>query len=390
MSFDLNSNNFELYLNIARRVHDGILSGDFSLLGVYLPETVLKHVANLSGEYMNSFGYNNGRAELKIVSPLLSRVLDTIRNSAEPNHRWCVLVKNIAYMFEISRGSLCGADLSGLDLTECNFSSTALSSLGLKANFDNSIVRFDSFLRYRIPGKERGKPDFALDIDSAGNILLGCDRLILRVYPHDPTASQIVCSLTGVLEPGWKICKLRFSREVNSVLISATNDLRAFDASTSLHPYTEGEVPLRQFIFDGRNLIPCFDERKMNPALDAGAVLRKNAFGVSAYLEGREIARISERHCLELETGDPVRDELSARDRLFSADLRYKYENERVTDRQNRRALAFIHAEYASYRQRRSLCEINPTAADCDFDHIHPDSPISAGEIAQLKQDDKK
>lgn len=383
MSFDANPNNYELFLNIANKICKDITAGDFALLGVYLPEPVLRHVAEMTGEVRNGFGYNNGRAELRMVSPLLSRVLDNVRNSEAPNRRWCVLVKNIARIFEMSRGSLCGADLSGLDLTECDFSTTALSSLGLCAKLDNSLIRFDSFLRYRVPGLKRdAKPSFAIDVDSDGDVIMGCGGAIMRICPKKPLLSRLICDISAELGEGWQICKLRFSREIKSLLISATNDIDAFDTATSLHPYTEGNVSVRQWIFDGRNLIACHGERETAP----GAVLRENAFGLSAYLEGREIARIKERHCWELETGDPVRDELSAKDRIFSGDLRYKYENNRITERQTHRALAFVYAGAVQrFQSGTELCRVNPTAADCDFSHIHPNSPISAEEIEILK-----
>ena len=152
MEFGGRNDSSRLHESIAHRVYEGLLREDYALLGVYLPDEVLDHVSRLCGEHLNSFGYENGRAVLKIVSPLLSNVLDDVRDHARPNRRWCVLVKNVARIFEKARGSLCGADLSGLDLTECDFSTAALSSMGLTAKLDNSLIRFDSFVRYRLPG----------------------------------------------------------------------------------------------------------------------------------------------------------------------------------------------------------------------------------------------
>ena len=89
----------ELNKLIARRAHEGILRGEYALLGAYLPDEVLDHVAHLCGEHMNVFGYENGRATLKIVSPVLSKVLDDVRDHLHPNRRWCVLAKNICRIF---------------------------------------------------------------------------------------------------------------------------------------------------------------------------------------------------------------------------------------------------------------------------------------------------
>ena len=383
MSLDNISGSSELTENIARRVYDDILRGDYALLGVYLPEDVLKAVARLTGEHMNSFGYNNGRAKLHIVSPLLSQVLDDVRDPQAPNRRWCVLAKNVAHIFEMTRGSLCGADLSGLDLTECDFSSAALSSMGLSAKLDNSLIRFDSFVRYRLPGLKPGQtPLPALDVSSDGRVAVGCGGLILRVDQHDPLRSRILCDISPVLGEGWSTCKLRFSQDSRCILVSATSDMDAFDRATSLHPYTEGYVPLRQWIYDGANLIACHGERESG----AGAVLRPAGSSVSAYLESWELARFHERHCWELETGDPLRDELSARDRVFSGDLRYKLENGRISDRYTHRALTHIYAGPASrYMRGAGLCSINPTAAGCGLDRIHPQSPISAQELEKLR-----
>ena len=383
MDFESRRNASELHKSIARRAHDGLLKGDYALLGVYLPDEVLEHVAKLCGEHMNSFGYENGRATLKIVSPLLTNVLNDVRDHAHPNRRWCVLAKNVCRIFEKTRGSLCGADLSGLDLTECDFSTAALSSMGLTANLANSLIRFDSFVRYRLPGLRPGeKPQMALDVSEAGKVMMGCGGLLLHIVPEMPLKSRIICDISSELGDGWRICKLRYDRSGRSVMISATSDLSGYDASTSLHPYTEGYVPLRQWLFDGANLIPCHDERE----LGAGGVIRSHGGESSVYLENWELARFRERHCWELDTGDPVRDELSARDRLFSGSLRYKYENSRITDRYTRIALAFVYAGAASpHKPSSGLCELNTTVSQCELDKVHPDSVITLEQLAILK-----
>lgn len=383
MDFEGRRDNSSLHVNIARRVHDGLLRGDYALLGVYLPDEVLDHVARLCGEHMNSFGYENGRATLKIVAPLLSNVLNNVRDHAHPNRRWCVLAKNVCRIFEKTRGSLCGADLSGLDLTECDFSTAALGSMGLAANLDNSLIRFDSFVRYRLPGLRQGeKPQMALDVSEAGKVMMGCGGLLMHIVPEMPLRSHVLCDISAELGEGWRICKLRYDRAGKSVMISATNDLAAFDASTSLHPYTEGYVPLRRWLFDGANLIPCHDEREAG----AGGVIRNHGGESSVFLENWELARFKERHCWELETGDPMRDELSAKDRLFSGSLRYKYENNRITDRYTRIALSFVYAGAASVHQTgKSLCAVNTTVSQCELDKIHPDSIISPEQLAILK-----
>ena len=373
----------ELNKLIARRAHEGILRGEYALLGAYLPDEVLNHVAHLCGEHMNVFGYENGRATLKIVSPVLSKVLDDVRDHLHPNRRWCVLAKNICRIFEMCRGSLCGADLSGLDLTECDFSTAALSTMGLTANLQNSLIRFDSFVRYRLPGLGKNeRPQMALDVSETGRVLMGYGSLLLHIVPEMPLKSKIIFDLSAELEPGWQICKLRYDRSGKSVMISATNDLAGFDASTSIHPYTEGYVPLRQWLFDGKSLIPCRDLRDIGP----GAVIRPHGSESSVFLESWELARFRERHCWELDTGDPVRDELSARDRLFSGSLRFKYENNRITDRYTRIALAFVYAGAASqHQQGTQLCTLNTTVSKCDLDKIHPDSIISLEQLKALK-----
>lgn len=383
MDFENRRGASELHRSIARKAHDGLLSGDYALMGVYLPDEVLDHVARLCGEHMNSFGYENGRATLKIVSPLLSKVLDDVRDHAHPNRRWCVLAKNICRIFERHRGSLCGADLSGLDLTECDFSTAALGSMGLTANLQNSLIRFDSFVRYRLPGLRQGeRPQMALDVSETGKVMMGCGGLLLHIVPEMPLNSRIICDISSELGPGWRICKLRYDRAGKSVMITATNDLAAFDASASLHPYTDGYVPLRQWLFDGANLIPCHEERELGP----GGVIRSHGGESSVYLESWELARFRERHCWELETGDPVRDELSARDRLFSGSLRYKYENNRITDRYTRIALSFVYAGAASaHQQDKELCALNKTVSQCELDKVHPDSIITLEQLAILK-----
>ncbi|MDD6188485.1 MAG: hypothetical protein PUB32_02760 [Clostridiales bacterium] len=383
MNFEGGRDNSSLHANIARQVHDGLLRGDYALLGVYLPDEVLDHVARLCGEHMNSFGYENGRATLKIVAPLLSKVLDDVRDHSHPNRRWCVLAKNVCRIFEKTRGSLCGADLSGLDLTECDFSTAALGSMGLAAKLDNSLIRFDSFVRYRLPGLRQGeKPQMALDVSETGKVMMGCGGLLMHIVPEMPLRSRVICDISAELGEGWRICKLRYDRAGKSVMISATNDLAAFDASTSLHPYTEGYVPLRRWLFDGANLIPCHDERETGP----GGVIRNHGGESSVFLESWELARFKERHCWELDTGDPMRDELSAKDRLFSGSLRYKYENNRITDRYTRIALSFVYAGAASVHQAgRGLCAVNTTVSQCELDKIHPDSIISPEQLTILK-----
>ncbi len=383
MDFNGRNNASELHKTIARRAHDGILRGDYALLGVYLPDEVLDHIARLCGEHMNSFGYDNGRANLNIVSPLLNRVLDDVRNHEHPNRRWCVLAKNVARIFERFRGSLCGADLSGLDLTECDFSTAALSSLGLTANLKNSLIRFDSFVRYRLPGLPIGRrPQMVLDVSESGKVMMGCGGLLMHIVPEMPLNSRVIADLSSELGPGWQICKLRYDRSGKSIMISATNDLQAFDTATGLRPYTEGYVPLRQWLFDGANLIPCHGERESG----IGGIIRESGGESSVYLENWELARFKERHCWELDTGDPVRDELSARDRLFSGSLRYKFENNRITDRYTRIALAFVYAGASSPHQaRKGLCTLNTTVSQCELDKIHPDSIISPEQLALLK-----
>lgn len=382
---DLNGreNSRELHKSIARRVHDDLLRGEYALLGVYLPDEVLEYVSRLCGEHMNTFGYENGGATLKVVSPLLSRALDDVRDHAHPNRRWCVLVKNICRIFEKTRGSLCGADLSGLDLTECDFSTTALSTMGLRANIENSLIRFDSFVRYRLPGLRPGaKPQIAFDVSEGGRIIMGCGGLLMRIDPEMPLNSAIICDISSELPEGWRICKLRYDRSGKSLMISATSDLNAFDNATSIHPYTEDYVPLKQWLFDGRSLIPCRDLRETG----AGAVIHPRGGESSVFLENWELARFRERHCWELDTGNPVHDELSAKDRLFSGDLRYKYENNRITDRYTRIALAFVYAGWASpHREGRALCALNKTVRGCALDKIHPDSIITLEQLKRLK-----
>lgn len=380
---DLDSNAEQLHKSIAMRVYDGILKGDYALLGVYLPEQVLDHVANLCGEHLNSFGYENGRAALKIASPLLSRVLDDVRDRAHPNRRWCVLAKNVCRIFEKSRGSLCGANLSGLDLTECDFSAVALSSLGLVADLSDSVIRFDSFVRYRLPNLRKGElPCVALDVNAAGRIMMACGSLLLHIVPQAPLKSRIICDISPELGDGWAICRLRYDRSGRCVMITATNDMPGFDAATAINPYSDGDLALRCWLFDGRNLIPCHDEREPGN----GGIIRRRGEDECVYLEGWELARFRYRHCWELATGDPVRDELSAKDRLFSGNLRYKYENERVTDRFNHSVIAFVHAGAASRSQpQQSLCALNTTAGGCNFDRIHPDSVITLEQINLLK-----
>jgi|GEM_PF-6551686 len=383
MAFNVPGSGAELNKLIARKAHEGVLRGEYALLGTYLPDEVLVHVAHLCGEHMNTFGYENGRATLRIVSPLLSKALDDVRDHDHPNRRWCVLAKNICRIFELQRGSLCGADLSGLDLTECDFSAAALSSMNLTANLQNSLIRFDSFVRYRLPGLPRGvRPQMALDVSETGKIMMAYGSLLLHIVPQMPLKSRVIFDLSSVLEDGWQICKLRYDRSGRCVMISATNDLAGFDASTSIHPYTEGYVPLRQWLFDGRSLIPCHDVREGGE----GAVIRSHGEETSVFLENWELARFKERHCWELDTGDPVRDELSARDRIFSGDLRYKFENNRITDRYTRIARAFVYSGPVSPHQAGSeLCALNTTVSKCDLEKIHPDSIISAKQLAILK-----
>ena len=383
MDFDGRRNASELNKLIAHRAYEYLQKGDYALLGAYLPDEVLDHVARLCGEHLNRFGYENGRATLNIVSPLLTRALDDVRDHAHPNRRWCVLAKNICRIFEKTRGSLCGADLSGLDLTECDFSTAALSSMGLTANLENSLIRFDSFVRYRLPGLRPGEvPQMALDVSDSGKVIMAHRGLLMRIDPEMPLNSTILCDISPELGKGWRICKLRYDRSGKNLMISATSDLAAFDASTSLHPYTDGDVPLRQWLFDGSNLIPCHGERELGP----GAVIRHHGEESSVYLESWELARFKERHCWELDTGDPVRDELSAKDRLFSGSLRYKYENNRITDRYTRIALAFVYAGAASPHQTQpGLCTLNTSVRECGLDKIHPDSIISLEQLAVLK-----
>ena len=383
MAFDGIGNAAELNKIIARKAYEGVLRGDYALLGAYLPDEVLNHVAQLCGEHMNSFGYENGRAVLKIVSPLLSKALDDVRDHAHPNRRWCVLAKNICRIFKLQRGSLCGADLSGLDLTECDFSTVAMSSMELSANLQNSLIRFDSFVRYRLPRVPRdGKVQMALDVSQTGKVMMAYGGLLLHIVPKMPLKSRVIFDLSPVLEEGWQICKLRYDRDGRCVMISATNDLAGYDAATSIHPYTEGYVPVKQWLFDGKSLIPCHDIRDGGE----GAVIRSHGEEKSVFLENWELARFKERHCWELDTGDPVRDELSACDRRFSGDLRYKFENNRITDRYTRIALAFVYGGTASPQQLNSaLCALNTTVRGCDLDKIHPDSIISPEQLKLLK-----
>ena len=42
MNFEGGRDNSSLHANIARQVHDGLLRGDYALLGVYLPDEVLE------------------------------------------------------------------------------------------------------------------------------------------------------------------------------------------------------------------------------------------------------------------------------------------------------------------------------------------------------------
>ena len=238
-------------------------------------------------------------------------------------------------------------------------------------------------MRYRLPGISKNeRPQMALDVSEKGRVLMGYGSLLLHIVPEMPLKSKIIFDLSSELEEGWQICKLRYDRSGKSVMISATNDLAGFDASTSIHPYTEGYVPLRQWLFDGKSLIPCRDLRDIGE----GAVIRPHGGESSVFLENWELARFRERHCWELDTGDPVRDELSARDRLFSGSLRFKYENNRITDRYTRIALAFVYAGAASqHQQGTQLCALNTTVSKCDLDKIHPDSIISLEQLKALK-----
>ena len=153
-----------LFESIAERAYEDTLRGEYALLGTYLPEPVLRRAAELCGETLNGFDFPGGEARLRLTSPLLSRVLDDVRDFIRPNRRWCVLVRNIVHLFDLCRGSLGGADLSGLDLTETDLSRVLLSAGDLSARLDGSLVCFDSFLCYRFPGLAAGEePPLALD-----------------------------------------------------------------------------------------------------------------------------------------------------------------------------------------------------------------------------------
>jgi hypothetical protein len=375
--------NDELYTKIARMACDGLRAGKYELLGTYLPAQVLQKLAVFSGETANRFTVGDASAALSIKSRLLSDVLDSVRDYNQPNHRWCVLVKNILKIFELTRGSLCGADLSGLDLTECDFSGTALSSMGLSARFDGSLIRFDSFVKYEIPGIPRhGEARFAIDVKN-GRCVAASGGCIIEINPDDPLSSRVLGDVSTHMPARWQICKIRIAEPENYIKITATNDLAAFDAQTSISPSYDGNFSTREWLFDGKLLIPCHSAREQG----TGAVLRERGDIVTASLEDRELARFREKHCFELDTGNPLRDEISSCDREFSGDLKYRFANEKITERETRRPLAFIHSGAKSVlRAKNSLCVLNETASGCDFRSIHPGSVITPEQLKLLQK----
>ena len=366
-----------LFESIAERAYEDTLRGEYALLGTYLPEPVLRRVAELCGETLNGFDFPGGEARLRLTSPLLSRVLDDVRDFIRPNRRWCVLVRNIVHLFDLCRGSLGGADLSGLDLTETDLSRVLLSAGDLSARLDGSLVCFDSFLCYRFPGLAAGEePPLALDV-RRGQLLLGCGGTVIHVDPAKPLRARLLCELGPLLLPGERLCKLRLSEDGRCALLTLTNEPEAYDEAASLRG--SGSLPAhRTLLFDGRNLIDCRPERESA----GGAVLRRTGGVTHVWLESRELARFRERHCWELESGDPLRDELSATDRRFSADLRYKIDNGRVTERATRRALTHIYA--APARPGTPLVSLNPTARACELERLHPASAVTREQLLML------
>lgn len=381
MAFPFIMENDELYTKIAHMACDGLREGKYELLGTYLPTQVLQKLAVYSGESSNRFTVGEASAALSIKSRLLTDVLDNVRNYTQPNHRWCVLVKNILTIFEFTRGSLCGVDLSGLDLTECDLSATALSSMGLSACFDSSIIRFDSFVRYEIPGLPRhGEARFAIDVKD-GRCLAACGGCIMEINPGDPLSSRVLGDVSTHMPARWQICKIRIAEPDNYIKITATNDLAAYDAQTSISPRYDSNFSTREWLFDGKLLIPCHLAREQG----TGAVLRERGDIIAASLEDRELARFREKHCFELDTGNPLRDELSACDREFSGDLKFRFANEKITERETRRPLAFLHSGAKSVlRAKNSLCVLNDTAKACNFSKIHPDSVITPEQLKIL------
>ena len=367
-----------LYRSIAEKTYHDVLRGDYALLGAYLPEPVLLRVAELCGETENGFDFSGGEARLRLVSPLLSRVLDAVRDPFTPSRRWCVLARNVVHLFELCRGSLAGADLSGLDLRETDLSGAILEAGGLSARLDGSLVDFAGFLSYRIPGLPRGEETpFCLDV-RRGQLLLGCCGTLLHVDPAAPERARLLCRLDPLLQPGERLCKVRLSADGRCALLTLTNEPEAFDEAASLRG--DGSLPPhRLLLFDGRNLIACHTERETGE----GAVLRRTGESFHALLEGRELARFRERHCWELESGDPLRDELSATDRRYSADLRYKLENGRVTERETRRALTHLYA--APARPGAAPVELNPTLRARMLERIHPASGLSPAQLSLLR-----
>ena len=367
-----------LYRSIAERAYRDALRGDYALLGAYLPEAVLLRVAELCGETENGFDFLGGAARLRLSSTFLAAVLDDVRDRSAPNRRWCVLARNAVHLFEHCRGSLAGADLSGLDLRECDLSRAILTAGGLSVCLDGSLVGFDSFLCCRIPGLTPGEePPFALDVRRE-QLLLGCVGTVLHVDPAAPQKARLLCELTPLLGEGERICKLRLSTDGRCILITLTNEPEAYDEACSLRG--SGSPPAcRCLLFDGRNLIPCRSEREMGE----GAVMRAVGGTVHVWLEQRELARFRERHCWELESGDPLRDELGATDRRYSADLRYKLENGRVTDRATRRALTHLYAGPA--RPGAPLVELNPTLTAQMLERVHFASAVSPAQLALLR-----
>ncbi len=381
MGFPFIMENDELYAKIAHTACDGLRAGKYELLGTYLPTQVLQKLAVYSGETMNRFTVGDANASLNIKSSLLTDVLNNVRNYVQPNHRWCVLVKNILKIFELTRGSLCGVDLSGLDLTECDLSSSALSSMGLSARFEKSLIRFDSFIKYEIPGLARNaEPRFAIDVKN-GRCLAACGGSIMEINPADPLSSKVLGDVSTHMPARWQICKIRIAEPDNYIKITATNDLAAFDAQNSISPRYDGNFSVREWLFDGKLLIPCHSAREQG----TGAVLRERGDIVTASLEDRELARFREKHCFELETGNPLRDELSSCDREFSGDLKYRFANEKISDRETRQPLAYIHSSARSViRAKNQLCVLNDTARGCNFDDLHPDSIITPEQLNAL------
>jgi uncharacterized protein YjbI with pentapeptide repeats len=367
-----------LYRSIAERAYRDVLRGDYALLGAYLPEPVLLRVAELSGETDNGFDFSGGAARLRLHSTLLSSVLDDVRSKAAPSRRWCVLARNVVHLFEVCRGSLAGADLSGLDLRECDLSGAILEVGGLSANLDGSLVDFDSFISYRFPGLAGGEEPFlCLDV-RRGQMLLGCCGSLLHVDPAAPERARVLCDLRPLLREEERICKVRLSLDGRCVLLTLTKMLDAWSEATDMMRL-RGLPDHRVFLFDGRNLIPCHDERKVGE----GAVLRTVGGTLHVWLERRELARFRERFCWEIASGDPRMDELSAADCRYSADLRYRLENDRITELGTHRALAHVYA--APGRAGAPIVRVNPTLTAGMLEYVHQDSKVSAAQLRLLR-----